>query len=46
MEQLREQGVEDVTRVKTACLEGDGKISVIRDEEDRPPQKREDPSRR
>ena len=28
--QLREQGVEDVQAVKKACLEGDGRLSVIR----------------
>jgi uncharacterized membrane protein YcaP (DUF421 family) len=27
--QLREQGVEDVAKVKRAFMEGDGKISVI-----------------
>jgi len=29
MSQLREQGVENVEDVKSACLEGDGKISLI-----------------
>jgi uncharacterized membrane protein YcaP (DUF421 family) len=29
MSQLRQQGVDDVKLVKTACLEGDGKISVV-----------------
>ena len=29
MSQLREQGIERVSQVKQACLEGDGKISVI-----------------
>lgn len=29
MTQLREQGIDDVKLVKTACLEGDGKISVV-----------------
>ena len=29
MSALREQGVEDVTQVKMACMEGDGKISVV-----------------
>ena len=27
--QLREQGIDDLAKVKRACLEGDGKISVI-----------------
>lgn len=30
LEQLREQGVDDVTQVKRCCLESDGHISVIR----------------
>jgi uncharacterized membrane protein YcaP (DUF421 family) len=30
MSQLRQHGVEDVSEVKRACLEGDGQISVIR----------------
>lgn len=30
MSQLREQGIEDLGEVGTACLEGDGRISVIR----------------
>ena len=29
MSQLRLQGVDDITRVKQACLEGDGKISIV-----------------
>jgi uncharacterized membrane protein YcaP (DUF421 family) len=29
MAQLREQGVDDIARVKTAYLEGDGNISVV-----------------
>lgn len=29
MSQLRQQGVADVAEVKTCCLEGDGRISVI-----------------
>jgi uncharacterized membrane protein YcaP (DUF421 family) len=28
--QLRQQGVDDVREVKTCCLEGDGRISVIK----------------
>ena len=28
--QLHEQGVENISEVKKACLEGDGKISVIK----------------
>lgn len=27
--QMREQGIEDVHRIKLACLEGDGKISIL-----------------
>jgi len=30
LEQLREQGVDDVRQVKRCCLESDGRISVIR----------------
>ena len=30
MSQLREQGVEKIAEVKTACLEGDGKISLVK----------------
>jgi uncharacterized membrane protein YcaP (DUF421 family) len=30
MEQLREQGIEDLKQVKQCCLESDGKLSVIR----------------
>jgi uncharacterized membrane protein YcaP (DUF421 family) len=30
LEQLREQGIEDVAAVKKCCLESDGKMSVIR----------------
>lgn len=30
MTQLREQGVEKISDVKRACLEGDGRISVVR----------------
>jgi uncharacterized membrane protein YcaP (DUF421 family) len=42
MEQLREQGVEDVAEVKRAFLEADGRMSVIRHEEkdDAPPPRR------
>lgn len=32
MAQLREKGVEDCTQVKRACMEADGKISVIKAE--------------
>lgn len=34
MEHLREQGIEDVTDVKKACLEGDGQISIIKKDAD------------
>jgi uncharacterized membrane protein YcaP (DUF421 family) len=40
---LREQGIEDVSEVKRACLESDGQISVIkmkRDEESPRPQRK------
>ena len=30
MAQLREQGVDDIAKVKSACLEGDGQFSVVR----------------
>lgn len=30
LEQLREQGIDDLHDVKTCCLEGDGRMSVIR----------------
>lgn len=43
LEQLREQGVEDVHGVKTCRLESDGRMSVVRRENDdqpRPPEKR------
>jgi uncharacterized membrane protein YcaP (DUF421 family) len=30
MSQLREQGVGNVSEVKSACMEGDGRISVVR----------------
>jgi uncharacterized membrane protein YcaP (DUF421 family) len=33
LEQLREQGVESVARVKTCFLEGDGRMSVIREDD-------------
>lgn len=41
--QLREQGVDEIARVKLACMEGDGHISVIKHEPDQPrvPRKRE-----
>lgn len=45
MSQLREQGVEDVSEVKRACLEGDGRVSVIKkdasqsDDQNRAPEK-------
>jgi uncharacterized membrane protein YcaP (DUF421 family) len=32
MSQLRQQGVEDVKQVKKACVEGNGKISIVRKE--------------
>jgi uncharacterized membrane protein YcaP (DUF421 family) len=33
-EQLREQGIEDVKDVHRACMEGDGRISVVKKDED------------
>ena len=33
--QLREQGVEDISQVKVAYIESDGRISVIKDERTR-----------
>jgi uncharacterized membrane protein YcaP (DUF421 family) len=45
MSQLREQGVERVEEVKRACLEGDGRVSVIKkdagksDDQNRAPEK-------
>jgi len=30
MAQLREEGIEDCTQVKRACMEADGMISVIK----------------
>ena len=30
MSQLRQEGVDDIKEVKRACLEGDGKISVVK----------------
>ena len=32
MSQLREQGVEDIKKIKRSYLEGDGRISVVTDE--------------
>lgn len=43
VEQLREQGVDSIERVRKCYLESDGKMSVIQDESDRPsrpPEKR------
>ena len=37
LEQLREQGVEGVERVKACFLESDGRMSVIRESDDEPP---------
>lgn len=39
LEQLREQGIDDIQMVKRCCLESDGRLSVTRrDQDDRPPQ--------
>lgn len=42
MSQLRQQGVEDLAMVRTACMEGDGRISVIKrnGEEHKAPERR------
>ena len=39
LEQLREQGVEDIRTVKKCYLESDGKMSVIRDDADQSPRR-------
>lgn len=39
MDVLREQGVDDLARVKTACLEANGRISVITFDADEMPRK-------
>jgi uncharacterized membrane protein YcaP (DUF421 family) len=41
LEQLREQGLEDVGSVKACFLEGDGKLSVIKEEAERSPRTQE-----
>ena len=41
LEQLREQGVEDVASVKKCFLESDGQISVIRSDQDQPHRRRD-----
>jgi uncharacterized membrane protein YcaP (DUF421 family) len=35
MGQLREQGIEDITRVKKCCLESNGEFSIIRNDGER-----------
>ena len=40
---LREQGVDDITKVKRCCLEGDGRISVVTDDDKDVPRNNEDP---
>jgi len=37
LQQLREQGVDDVAQVRKCCLESDGRLSVIRAKEDEAP---------
>jgi uncharacterized membrane protein YcaP (DUF421 family) len=37
-QQLREQGVDDVRLVKRCCLESDGQMSIIREDDDAAPQ--------
>ena len=41
IEQLREQGVDDVRSVKKCYLESDGRISVIRHDSEQPPRRAE-----
>lgn len=37
MSQIREQGVSDLSKVRLACMEGDGRISIVlKEERDRP----------
>jgi uncharacterized membrane protein YcaP (DUF421 family) len=43
LEQLREQGVEDIGSVKKCFLEGDGRMSVIREQGDQQPRRSERP---
>ena len=46
LQQLREQGVDDVSTVKRCCLESDGRLSVIREDGDTSGQRSaESPSR-
>src|SRR4029453_5038501 len=45
LQQLREQGVEDIGSVKKCFLESDGKMSVIRENGDQQPQRRSDTRR-
>ena len=42
IQQLREQGVDDISKVKQCCLESDGRMSVIRLDEEPPPQRSAD----
>jgi len=41
MEQLREQGVDDIANVRTCFLESDGKLSVIREDGAEPTRRRD-----
>ncbi len=43
--QLREQGIERPEEVRLAIMESDGRISVLREDGDRPPRPPEQPSR-
>ena len=45
VQQLREQGVDDIGNVKRCCLESDGRLSVIREDEDTSERAVESPSR-
>ena len=44
LEQLREQGVEDVKQVKRCYLEADGHLSVLRQKQDDQPPRRKEPA--
>jgi uncharacterized membrane protein YcaP (DUF421 family) len=34
MAQVRQQGVDDISQIKTCCLESDGKLSLVKKQED------------
>ena len=41
LEQLREQGIDDIHLVKRCCLEGDGRLSVVRADDKEPSSRNE-----